>query len=445
MTFDRSLVLGADESMAVIVLERSGRVVVTVDGQIRGVLDPGDWLSVYAAPERAQLVRLTEPDFFGRVRDRFRVAGAVAAEADGGAPPFYRPNSPVPPDLRHLYLPQVSRDEHDDQSPPDRQGEDSQRTVDPQTGDHLMNQQTPTIGFIGLGLMGGRMAGRLLGAGYTLTVYNRTQERTLSLAERGATVARTPQELARTVDVVMLSLADDSALDEVMHSAQGILASLRPGATVIDLSTVSPRIARALALEVKVRGGAMLDTPVSGSTAQAEEGTLNILVGGDEDTYRRSEPNPDVLGKQRFYLGPNGMGLVMKLTINTILGLGVQALAEAIALGEGAGLAKDRLLDVLGQMAVVSPAQRSKLENARSESYPPTFPLQHMDKDYGLIAELAMQAHVPLPATAAAHQITKAARTEAGEEDFSAVIRLMEQLAGLDGGVPAGGQRDEQV
>lgn len=111
MTFDRSLVLGADESMAVIVLERSGQVVVSVDGQIRGVLDPGDWLSVYAAPRRAKLVRLIEPDFFGRVRDRFRVADAVAAEADGDAPPFYRPNAPVPPDLRHLYLPQVRGDD----------------------------------------------------------------------------------------------------------------------------------------------------------------------------------------------------------------------------------------------------------------------------------------------------------------------------------------------
>ena len=112
-------------SMAVIVLERSGQVVVSVDGQIRGVLDPGDWLAVYARPKRAQLVRLREPDFFGRVRDRFRVADAVAAEADGRAPPFYRPNLPVPPDLRHLYLPQVAEDEHDQQSRRDGRGEGS--------------------------------------------------------------------------------------------------------------------------------------------------------------------------------------------------------------------------------------------------------------------------------------------------------------------------------
>jgi NAD+ kinase len=107
MTFDRSLILGADETIAVNVLEHSGRVAVTVDGQIRGVLDPGDWVAVYARPERAKLVRLDEPDFFGRVRDRFGVADAAAAAADGNAPPFYHPATPIPPELRHLYIPEV--------------------------------------------------------------------------------------------------------------------------------------------------------------------------------------------------------------------------------------------------------------------------------------------------------------------------------------------------
>lgn len=300
-----------------------------------------------------------------------------------------------------------------------------------------MNAARPRIGFVGLGLMGSRMATRLLDAGYPLTVYNRSRERTVPLVERGAAAALDPEGLTRAVDVVMLSLADDAALDEVMRGRQGVLAGLHPGTTVLDLSTVSPRSSRALALEVLARGGAMLDTPVSGSTPLAEQGSLNILAGGDEEVYRRSEPILAVLGRH-FYLGPNGMGLVMKLAVNAMLGLGVQALAEAIALGEAGGLEKDRLLDVLGQMSVISPAQRPKLENARRESYSPTFPLQHMDKDYGLIAELAMQADVPLPATAAAHQMTKAALTPGVEEDFAVVIRLMERLAGVEERVVAG-------
>jgi 3-hydroxyisobutyrate dehydrogenase-like beta-hydroxyacid dehydrogenase len=295
-----------------------------------------------------------------------------------------------------------------------------------------MNQQTPAIGFIGLGLMGSRMATRLLEAGYPLTVHNRTREKTQSLAGRGAKVAGTPQELATKADVVMLSLTDDTALEQTMHGPQGVLAGVHAGLMVIDLSSVSPRISQTMALEVKARAGSMLDAPVSGSTPQAEQGTLNILVGGDEDTYRRAQSILGVLGKQCFYLGANGMGLVMKLVVNDMLGLGVQALAEAIALGEGAGLERNRLLDVLGQMSVVSLAQKSKLENARSNTYPTSFPLQHMDKDFALIAELAMQTHVPMPATAAAHQISKAAHAQGLEGDFSVIIRVMEQLAGID-------------
>src|SRR5579872_6163335 len=156
------------------------------------------------------------------------------------------------------------------------------------TGEDATSMETK-IGFIGLGLMGSRMAARLLDAGYPLTVYNRTRERALPLAERGAEIAGSPQELAAKVDVVMLSLADDAALDEVMRGPRGVLAGLRSGATVADLSTVSPRHSQAIAREVKARGGAMLDTPVSGSTPQVEQGALNILIGGDEDVFRRVE------------------------------------------------------------------------------------------------------------------------------------------------------------
>ncbi len=293
------------------------------------------------------------------------------------------------------------------------------------------------IGFIGLGLMGSRMATRLLDAGCAMTVYNRTAARTEPLAHRGASVASSPQELATVSDVVLLSLANDAALGGVMQGPCGVLAGLHAGVTVIDLSTVSPHVSRSIALEVKANDCGMLDAPVSGSTPQAEQGTLNILVGGDEEVYRRRRSVLGALGKS-FYLGSNGTGLVMKLVINALLGLGVQALAEAISLGEAAGVDKNRLLDVLGEMAVTSAAQRSKLENARSGRYPATFPLEHMNKDFGLIADLASRAHVPMPATAAAHQMSRAAQAQASEEDFSAVIRLMEQLAGCKGHRVAG-------
>jgi 3-hydroxyisobutyrate dehydrogenase-like beta-hydroxyacid dehydrogenase len=246
-----------------------------------------------------------------------------------------------------------------------------------------------------------------------------------------------PQELASTSDVVLLSLANDEALKEVISGPGGVLAGLRARATVIDFSTISPHVSRDLASEVHAKGAAMLDAPVSGSTPQAEPGALNIMVGGDEDVYQRNRPIFAALGKS-FYLGPNGMGLVMKLVVNSLLGLGVQALAEAVSLGEAGGVDKDRLLDVLGEMVVLSPAQSSKFENIRTGHYPSAFPLEHMNKDYELIADLAWRVKVPMPATSAAQQMSRAALARGDEEDFSAVIGLMEQLAGGDGNHVAG-------
>src|SRR5206468_2300012 len=136
---------------------------------------------------------------------------------------------------------------------------------------------------------------------------------------------------------------------------------------------------------------------------------------------------------RRFYLGPNGAGLVMKLVVNSLLAVGLQALAEAIALGEGAGLDRTRLLDVLGEMPVLSPSQKSKLTNAQRDDYPVAFALALMEKDLGLAAELAQEHRVPMPAVAAARQISLAALARGGDVDFSAVIRLMEELAGRRG------------
>ncbi|HZT97463.1 MAG TPA: NAD(P)-dependent oxidoreductase [Chloroflexota bacterium] len=295
-----------------------------------------------------------------------------------------------------------------------------------------MTDPRPSLGFIGLGLMGSRMASRLIDAGYDVSVYNRTRERTKQLASQGAAVASSPAELAASTDVLLMSLADNAAVSAVMTGTEGVLRGLRSGSVVVDLSTISPRVSQEMARHVQSAGGAMLDTPVSGSTPQAEQGTLNIMIGGDEETYRRCDEILAVLGKHRFYLGPNGMGLVMKLAVNTMLGLGAQGLAEAMALGRKSGLDKDRMLDTLSQMAVVSPSQKQKIENARSDDYTPAFPLEHMDKDFGLIAELAMDNHVFMPSTAAAHELTKAARSrELTEQDFSVVVQLVAQLSGL--------------
>ena len=291
------------------------------------------------------------------------------------------------------------------------------------------------VGFIGLGAMGSRMAGRLLAARHDVLVYNRTPERTRPLEQSGAKVAPTAKQLAAGVDVVCSSVANDAALEEVMFGPDGALAGARPGTVVIEMSTVSPRTSRRLHEAARSKGVAVLDAPVSGSTVQAEQGQLVIFVGGEEDVYQKCQPILAVLGSKTFYLGLSGAGATMKLCVNTLLGLGVQALAEAIALGLKAGLPRERFIQVLGETAVVSPSQKAKLENARKDEYPPAFALRLMLKDFGLIVETGMELSVPMPATAAAVQVAAAERGRQlathSDEDFSVVVRAMERWAGV--------------
>jgi len=295
--------------------------------------------------------------------------------------------------------------------------------------------ETMRVGFIGLGAMGSRMASRLLAAHHDVVVYNRSPERARPLEQRGAKVAATPKQLAAGVDIVFSSVANDAALEQVMFGPDGALAGARAGSVVIEMSTVNPRTSRQVHEDARSKGVSVLDAPVSGSTVQAEQGQLVIFVGGEEDVYQKCQAILAVLGSKTFYVGPSGAGATMKLCVNTLLGLGVQALAEAIALGVKAGLPRERFLQVLGETAVVSPSQKSKLENARKDEYPAAFALRLMFKDFGLIVETAMELSVPLPATAAAVQVAAAehARQLAAhsDEDFSVVVRAMERLAGV--------------
>jgi 3-hydroxyisobutyrate dehydrogenase-like beta-hydroxyacid dehydrogenase len=177
----------------------------------------------------------------------------------------------------------------------------------------------------------------------------------------------------------------------------------------------------------------VLDAPVSGTTTVAEQGELVIFVGGDEAAYDRCLPVLQVLARAAHYMGPAGSGATMKLCANTLLGLGMQALAEAVAFGLKAGLQRERLLEVLAATAVVSPSQKSKLGNVLNEAYPPAFPLRLMLKDYRLILDTAMGLPAAMPATAAAEQVSAAefARQSAAgrDEDFSSVVRTMERVS----------------
>jgi 3-hydroxyisobutyrate dehydrogenase-like beta-hydroxyacid dehydrogenase len=290
----------------------------------------------------------------------------------------------------------------------------------------MTDLQRENLGFIGMGRMGSRMAARLIGAGYGVTVYDRSKKK-----PQTATLAHSPRDLAANSEVVLISVTDDAAVEQVMFAPDGAMAGLKKDSRVIDLSTVSPGVSRRLYQAAREKGAAMIDAAVSGSVPQVEEGNLVIFVGGDRETYEQCRPILEILGKNIFHMGPSGMGTTTKLVVNTLLGLGLQSLAEAIALGLKAGLEKDLLLEVLEQTAVMSPSQKSKLANVKSNQYPPQFALSLMHKDLGLVMRQAAAIAAAMPATAAAEQMYTAAMTKGTDEDFSVVIRLMQELAGI--------------
>ncbi len=295
----------------------------------------------------------------------------------------------------------------------------------------LTNENT-RLGFIGLGNMGSRMVRRLLEHGYQVIAYNRNRDGAEALVKYGATVADSIAELASKVDVVVSSLPDDNAVKSVYADPQGVFAYVRRGSAVIEMSTVSPATSRELYELSREAGVKCLDSPVSGSTPAAEEGTLTLFCGGDEELFQAAQPIFGSIAGQYFYLGSSGSGTAMKLVANTLLGVGMQAIAESVALGQKEGLDRHRLLEVLSHTAVIAPAHLGKLSRADRGDYSPQFPIRLMNKDFGLVLETAAAAKVPMPATAAAFQMNVAEFNEGNEEDFSAVITLMERLARLE-------------
>jgi len=293
-------------------------------------------------------------------------------------------------------------------------------------------KENTRLGFIGIGNMGSRMAKRLVDHGYQLVAYNRSREAAEALVKYGAKVADSIAELAAEADVVLSSLANDEAVKSVYTDQEGVFAHLRRGSAVIEMSTVLPATSRQLDKLSREAGVTFLDSPVSGSTPAAEQGTLTLFCGGDEKLFQAAQPIFSSIAGQYFYLGGSGSGTAMKLVANTLLGVGMQAIAESIALGQKEGLDRHRLLEVLSHTAVIAPAHLGKLSRADVGDYSAQFAIRLMNKDFRLVLETAAAAKVPMPATAAAFQMNVAEFAEGKEEDFSAVIPLMERLARVE-------------
>jgi 3-hydroxyisobutyrate dehydrogenase-like beta-hydroxyacid dehydrogenase len=288
------------------------------------------------------------------------------------------------------------------------------------------------LGFIGIGAMGSRIAGRLLQHGFQMAVFDRNDAKAQTLVESGGIVAPSIAELASDANVVLSSLPNDDAVHSVYIGPQGVLEHIRRGSMIIEMSTVSPQTSRELYAMASARGVSVLDVPVSGSTPAAEQGSLTLLCGGDEDSFDSAKSIFNAIGKQYFYLGPSGSGNTMKLVVNTLLGVGMQAIAEAVVFGEKAGLDRRRLLDVLSKTALIAPAHLGKLTKAREYDYRPEFAIGLMNKDFRLILETALAVRAPMPTTAAAFPINNAEFVGHPDYDFCAVIDRMEQLANIN-------------
>lgn len=285
-----------------------------------------------------------------------------------------------------------------------------------------------TLGFVGLGHMGGNMAARFLAAGYTVYGESRDRRHADALVHEGLGWRDTPREVAESVDVIFTSVPDDDVLGSVASGPDGILAGLTEGKVWIEMSTVSPRASRELAKQVQERGAAMLDAPVSGSVPQVQTGTLTIMVGGDERAYARVEPILRELGTPT-HIGDNGQGLVLKLAINISLAVQMLAFAEGLVLAERAGVDRKRAVEVMTQSPIGSPMLKARAELVLDLPDEAWFDVRLMQKDIALALDTARELRVPLPSAATADQMLTLARALGYERrDIAALFEVLGHL-----------------
>ena len=283
----------------------------------------------------------------------------------------------------------------------------------------------PTVGFVGLGLMGRPMALNVAKAGFPLVVWNRTASKADDLLAAGARLAATPRELAAKSDVLVMIVSDPPAVEGLLFGAEGLLAGLKQGATLVDSSTISPALAKRSAAACAERGVAYLDAPVTGGTWGAEKGELVFLVGGEAAVLEGVRPVLDTMGKRFFHLGPHGAGQTVKVAMNLLFALEVGAFSEAMSIVVGAGLGPERLVEVMQASMGRAPVLDIKAPLMIDERYAPSFPLRLMHKDLGLAIDLANQLGVPVPTAAASREVYSAVLGAAEEDlDYAAVAKF---------------------
>ncbi len=288
------------------------------------------------------------------------------------------------------------------------------------------------LGYVGLGVMGGGVVRRLLAAGHSVTVWNRTEQKAKPLLEIGAQWADSPREVTERSEVVFTMVTNTAAVQAVCQGPDGILAGLVPGKVYADMSTASPANTRALAAQVAERGAVMLDAPVSGSVITLEQGKLSIMVGGDVETFERVKPILEAIGPKVFHLGPNGAAVTMKIATNLSLAVQMLAFSEGVLLAEKSGIARERAVEVLLASVIASPmvAYRGPLVLEQPEEA--WFDCHMMQKDLNLALDLGRELEVPLPTTAVTNELLTAANAMGvGEKDFAVLFDVLAAMAGV--------------
>ena len=290
-----------------------------------------------------------------------------------------------------------------------------------------------TISYLGLGTMGSGMASNLLEAGYKLTVWNRSVERCEPFAAKGARVADTPADAVRDAELVIYSLSNDQAVEEVVFGAKGILSGIKEGQIAMDMSTVLPAMSLREQEAYAKRGVDFLDAPVFGSKNEAAQAELWIMAAGNKAIFEKVKPVLEQLGQTVHYFGKNGNATAMKLVGNLIVALEMEALAEGLVLAQKAGLDLNMVMEVLKVADFRSPLIASNGQNILKRDFSPSFALKLMLKDAGLIEKFAESLKSPTPALRVAQKNLESAVTLGfGEENASALIKALENEAGIE-------------
>ncbi|MGZ8693232.1 MAG: NAD(P)-dependent oxidoreductase [Gaiellaceae bacterium] len=288
------------------------------------------------------------------------------------------------------------------------------------------------LGFVGLGVMGGGIAKRLLEAGHEVHGYNRTREKAQPLEELGLVLEDTPRAVAEQVEVVFSMVTNTKALKAVTEGPDGILAALGPGKVYVDMTTGSPAGSRALAERVAATGAAMLDAPVSGSVSTLAEGRLSIMVGGDQAAYDLVEPILLDIGPTVRRIGENGQAVLLKIAINLSLHVQMVAFSEGVLLAEKAGIDKQVAVDAMLNSVIASPMIKYRGPFVLEQPEEAWFDVNMMQKDMSLALEAGRELNVPMPTTAVSNELLTAARGMGLEHyDFAIVYDVLAQMAGL--------------